>query len=95
MGESKELSFTVENIGGRTLRGTATTNAPFSIVSGGSFSLRARETQDVIVRFSPTSTGTFNEIVNFRSNGGDIDCSVTGVGIQADTPPPLPTMPLM
>jgi len=77
---STDRDFTVKNTGGPTLTGSASTSAPFSIVSGGSFSLGAGASQTVVVRFSPTSVTTFSGNVSFTSNGGDISRAVTGTG---------------
>ena len=57
VGQTGDQSFTVTNSGGGTLMGSVSTAAPFSIVSGGSFSLGAEQSQTVTVRFSPTGGG--------------------------------------
>ena len=85
VGSSKDLSFTVQNTGGGTLTGSASTSAPFSIVGNNSFNLAANETQDLTVRFSPTSAATFNGNVSFTSNAGDASPTVTGTGVLLDT----------
>ncbi len=88
--DSGVQSFTVTNTGNRTLTGTATTSAPFSIVSGGSFNLGATQSQAVRVRFHPTGIGSVNNIVvnvntnGVGANGGLAQVSVTGTGV----PPP-------
>ena len=48
-------SFTVKNIGGGTLSGTASVVSPFSIVSGGSYNLSSNQSQTVTVSFNPSS----------------------------------------
>src|SRR5262249_43196275 len=58
------------NSGGGILSGNATTNAPYSIVSGGSYDLSAGQSQTVTVRFSPTSAGTFAGNVSFTGGAG-------------------------
>jgi len=78
---SGSQSFTVRNIGAGTLSGTASTSAPFLIVSGGSFSLRAGESASVVVRFCPTGVGQANGRVNFASNGGNTSRDVSGNGV--------------
>lgn len=80
VGSSADRTFTVSNTGDGTLTGSATTSAPFSVVSGGSFSLGAGQSQMVTVLFSPTSTGTFMDTVTFSSNGGSASVTVTGKG---------------
>jgi len=70
----------VQNVGGGVLTGNATTNAPFAIVSGGSYSLSAGQNQTVTVRFSPTSADTFLGNVNLTGGGG-ASLAVSGAGV--------------
>src|SRR5439155_1176303 len=65
VGGSEDLTFTVQNTGGGVVSGTATAGAPFLVVSGGSYSLSAGQSQRVTVRFSPSSAGTFSSNVTF------------------------------
>ena len=90
VGSSKDLSFTVQNVGGGTLTGSASTAAPYSIVSGGSFSLGAGASQTVVVRFSPTATGSTTGAVAFTSNGGNVSRAVSGTG---GSPPVITVTP--
>jgi Fibronectin type III domain len=71
-GMSVTNSFAVQNIGTGTLSGTASVGAPFSIVSGGSYSLGANASQTVTVVFSPTTAGNYNQNVSFSGGGGAI-----------------------
>jgi len=80
IGTTVETNFTVQNIGGGTLSGSATTSSPFAIVSGGSYSLGAGGSQTVTVRFSPSSAGSFNKNVTFTGGGGAI-VPLSGVGL--------------
>src|SRR5439155_1504013 len=82
VGSSADQTFTVQNTGGRTLTGSASTSAPYSVISGGSFSLGAGASQSVVVRFSPTATGSFTGNVSFTSNGGNVSPVVSGTGAQ-------------
>src|SRR5207245_1747596 len=60
--------------------GTASTSAPFSIVSGNPFTLvGAGVTQAVTVRFSPTTPATATSSVNFTADGDTISRIVTGI----------------
>jgi len=63
-------AFVVANTGGSTLNGDVFVNSPFSIFSGGSYSLTEGQTQNVIVRFSPTDEGGFNSYVTFTGGVG-------------------------
>ncbi len=58
-GSSADRTFVVQNTGGGILSGTASTTAPFSIVSGASFNRGPNSTKTVVVRFSPTTPGVF------------------------------------
>lgn len=68
---SREASFVVWNYGGGKLQGTVTVSAPFSIVSGSSFSLAPGQPQEVIVRFTPVTSGVFSQNATITSNGGN------------------------
>jgi serine protease AprX len=68
-GASADLSFTVQNMGGGTLMGTVSVPAPFSILSGASYSLGAKQSQTVTIRYSPVLSGSFSANVEFRGSG--------------------------
>jgi hypothetical protein len=70
IGTGKERHLTVKNIGIGTLTGDATTVAPFSIVSGGSYSLGADQSQVVTIRYQPTSSGRHTGVVVFTGGVG-------------------------
>jgi len=73
-----DRTFTVQNTSGGTVAGTASTSAPFSVVSGSPFSLvGAGTTQEVTVRFNPTVAATASANVNFTANGGSVSQGVT------------------
>jgi hypothetical protein len=82
VGESQDITTTIVNVGTGTLRGSATTTAPFSIVEGGTFNVGAGpgQSQRLTVRFSPTAEGPVTGSVSVTSNGGDISVSLTGTG---------------
>ncbi len=84
VGNSADLTFTVQNTDGGTLTGDATTSPPYTIVSGGSYNLTSGQTQTVTIRFSPTSGGTFTESVDFTGGGGASQ-TVTGTGVGVNT----------
>ena len=69
VGLTKDLTVTVKNAGGAALTGNATTTAPFSVISGGSYDLAPDQSQDVTIRYQPTSKGSHTGIVVFT--GGD------------------------
>lgn len=86
VGTSTDLSFTVTNSGDGMLTGNVSTAAPFSIVTGASFSLAAKQSQQVTVRFTPTVPGSANGSAAVSSNGGSAPVGLTGI---AEQPPQL------
>jgi hypothetical protein len=80
VGSWEDRTFTVQNVGSVAVGGNATADAPFQVVSGGSYSLSVGQSQRVTVRFSPTSTGPFGGSVTFSGTRG-VTRSVTGAGI--------------
>ncbi len=90
VGGSSNRSITVQNVGGGILTGSATTNAPFAIVSGGSYSLAAGQSQTVTVRFNSASAGIFEGNVSF-SGGAGASAMLSGIGtaVSSITPNPI------
>ena len=80
LGSSEDRVFTVQNMGASAVSGTATTTAPFSILSGGAYSLAAGQSQQVTVRFTPVSAGTASASVSFTGGGGS-SRAVLGTGV--------------
>ena len=89
LGSFADQTFTVQNARGGVVSGTVSTSAPFSIVSGGSFSLGGvGSTQSVTVRFTPTTAATASVNVSFSADGDTFTRLVTGIGIGTDTVAP-------
>src|SRR5208282_1044158 len=86
-GTSKTNNFTVQNMGTGTLTGTASVGVPFSIMSGGSYSLGAGASQTVTVVFSPTVASSYNQSVTFTGGNG-ANTTVTGSATNAPVPAP-------
>jgi subtilisin family serine protease len=80
LGSSEDRIFTVQNIGSSVLSGTATTSGPFSVVSGGAYSLAAGQSQRVTVRFAPIAVGTSSANVAYTGGGGS-NRAVIGSGV--------------
>ncbi|PYM93048.1 MAG: peptidase S8 [Candidatus Rokuibacteriota bacterium] len=80
LGGSEDRSFTVQNVGGGTITGSATTSPPFAVVAGGAYALTIGQSQQVTVRFAPTSVATFTGSVTFGGGAGTTR-SVSGSGI--------------
>jgi hypothetical protein len=80
VGGAGERTFVIQNVGGGTLTGTASVSAPYSILSGGSYSLTPGQSQALSVRFSPTSTGPSMGSIAFTGGGG-AGRTVKGTGV--------------
>jgi hypothetical protein len=85
VGSSADATFTVQNTSTTSITGTASAGAPYSIVSGGSFSLAAGASQVVTVRFRPSVAGTFAGNVTFTASGDTASRVLTGTGIAVPT----------
>jgi hypothetical protein len=92
IGTTADQTFTVQNTGGGTVSGNATTSAPFSVVSGGSFNLvGSGATATVTVRFTPTVAALATGNVTFTANSGSISSTVRGTGVVGSNPVPTLT----
>ena len=78
VGTAVDTTFTVQNVTGSSMTGAASVGSPFSVVSGGSFSLAPGASQAVIVRLLSTTVGNFASNVNVTANGDTVSRTVTG-----------------
>ncbi len=85
VGTAKELSLTVQNIGGGILKGRATVAGPFSI-EGQNYALQSGQSQSITVRYEPEAPGTNREYVVF-SGGSGARMRVTGRAGTIPSPP--------
>jgi YD repeat-containing protein len=70
-GSYKDLTLEVKNIGTGTLTGTVNATPPFSILSGGSYSLGANQSQQIVVRYTaPLQKGSHTGSLTFTGGGG-------------------------
>ena len=76
-------TFVVENMGIGILTGTASVPAPFKVVAGGSYALKANEAQMVTVTYTPRSPTPDTQTVTFTGGGG---AKTTVTGIPARVP---------
>lgn len=83
LGEARDVVFTVANHGGGTLSGVAEATAPFSVVSGSTYSLASGSSQSVVVRYAPSVNGVSEGEVMF---GGGSGRSITVTGFGSPTP---------
>jgi Divergent InlB B-repeat domain len=89
VGTAVDIPFTVTNVRTTSLAGSVSVGTPFSIVSGGAFSLGPSASQTVIVRLLSATAGTFASNVNFNANGDSVSRAVTGT--TTATAPASPT----
>jgi hypothetical protein len=83
-GSVVDQTLTVSNLRAGTVSGTVATSPPFSIVSGGSFTLNgAGSTHSVTVRFSPSKSGSASSNVNVNADGDNVSLLVTGTALAA------------
>ncbi len=90
VGMSATNRFVVQNAGTGTLIGSASVSWPFSVVSGGSYSLGVGQTQAVVVVFSPLAAGNYTQSVSF-SGGAGMNVTVSGSATNAPVLVPLIT----
>jgi len=93
-GGTVDRTFTVQNTSTASVSGSASVGAPFRIVSGGSFTLAPGATQNVVVRFQPTTGGSFAGNVNVTAAGDTLSRGVNGTATGGATSPPISTPPL-
>jgi hypothetical protein len=87
-GTTVDRSFTVQNTSGASLSGSASVGAPYRILSGSPFTLAANATATVVVRFQPTSAGTFATNVNFSAAGDTLSRALSGSATGGAVSPP-------
>ncbi len=87
VGSSSTLSFTVRNVGPRTLTGGADVSAPFSIVGGTRYALKGPQTQVITVQYAPKSIGMHMTVIRLTGADG------ARVTLMGSAVPPSPTAP--
>jgi hypothetical protein len=80
-GTTNEQVFTVKNLGGGTLSGNVAVKAPFSVVSGSPYHLKAGESTKVILWFRPETNA--NSLGNVSFNEGKVVCPVRGATLDS------------
>lgn len=97
VGNSRDLTFTLSNPGGGLL--TAGINLSpesaeaFNLLSADSITVGAGAQQAVTVRFSPSTIGTVEGMVNIVSDGGSASVRLVGTGEEGPMAPVLEVMP--
>jgi hypothetical protein len=92
VGGTVDRTFTVQNGTSSTVSGSASVGAPFSIVSGASYTLGAGASQTVTVRFRPTSATSYVANVSFTGGGDTLTRSVSGSGTGSSSTTPTLTV---
>lgn len=82
-GSAIDATFTVQNPTGSSIAGTAAVGSPFSIVSGGAFTLAPGASQAVVVRFHSATAGSFISNVTFTASGDTLSRIVTAAATSA------------
>jgi hypothetical protein len=86
---TSQRKFTLKNNTNKKVTGTATTTAPFEIVSGGTFNLAAGATQEILVRFEPSKVGLYERTLTITSKAGNLTARLFGIGVKPGTQPPV------
>ncbi len=82
LGSTNQLSFTLQNAGGRPVAGMAAVAAPFSIVAGHSYLLNASQDQEITIQYAPKSLGIHMAVVRLTGGGG-ATVTVMGSAVRA------------
>jgi hypothetical protein len=72
VGSISTRSFLLQNTSGGTIAGNATVSSPFSIFSGGAYSIPAGQSNVVIVQYSPGAVGAHSNNVTFTGGVGAV-----------------------
>jgi hypothetical protein len=85
VGQTNELSVNVQNVGGGTLTGHASSKVPFSIISGSNYVLTSQQMQTVKIRYTPKAKGSNFQAITFTAGGG---ASINAIGVAAELTAP-------
>jgi hypothetical protein len=78
VGNTADRTFTVSNVGTFTIWGSVSVSAPFSVVSGGSYTLVPGASQTVTVRYAPLAAENDAAYVTFTDGSSTQTRQVTG-----------------
>jgi hypothetical protein len=76
-GATATNTFLVENMGRAKVVGAVTVPAPFKILSGADYTLRAKEAQVITITYTPSGAEADTETAKFTGGGG-AEATVTG-----------------
>jgi hypothetical protein len=89
VGKSRNLTFTVQNVGAGILTGEAKVSGPFSVIGGSPYVLGSSESQVITVRYLPKAAG-MNVTVLVLTGGGGASVTVAGSAFPAQPAAPAP-----
>ncbi len=78
LGSSRTRTLTVKNQGVTTVSLAVSTSSPYAVESASSFTLASGQSQDVMVRFTPTSSGVFSSNVRLSVGSNGVEVPVVG-----------------
>jgi hypothetical protein len=88
IGSTADQTVTVQNTAGGTVTGTITTSAPFSVVSGASFTLTGTgATHTATVRFAPVVAAAVTANLTVSAGGSSVSRVLSGTGLADATAP--------
>jgi hypothetical protein len=83
VGTSVDRTFTIQNPSPASVSLTVSAPAAFTLVSGPSYAIAPGESQDIVVRFSPTEAATFSGNITFSADGDTLSRPVTATAATA------------
>ena len=90
VGSARNLSFTVQNVGGGILAGAAKASGPFAIVGGSPYVLGGSQSQVITVQYLPRTSGMDMAVIRLMGGAG---ASITVAGSAVPTRPTAPASP--
>jgi hypothetical protein len=75
---SVDRVFSVSNPGSTSVSVVVVASAPFALPYGASYTIAPGATQNVVVRFAPTSVATFTGNIGFTADGDTLSAAVSG-----------------
>ena len=85
VGTTKDLSFSLQNVGGGVLSGNISVGLPFQLMTSGSYSLGSNQSQTITVRYAPTTVANNTGTITFTGSATTV--ALTGQAITPPTPP--------
>ncbi len=89
VGKSRNLSFTVKNVGAGTITGDAKVSAPFRVIGGTPYVLQKAQSQVITVEYLPRAAG-MNVSVVVLTGGGGASITVAGSAFPPRRTAPAP-----